>query len=290
MKHRSIGIFFILVAALVAMPQASEQLLGLKNAAEERVRAELWNAFLGLPEEQLEVAEAHQPVCPNSGVAREKAFTAKNTLDVALLNTSLADSRRTPSARRRAELNRHSSSHRGHTPEILMAKAGAESDWPDHKLKAKDWQAVRALEEKRHADHLTREIASLIEVKKGKAPAALGGLIGQAAVISREAGRMLELPEINKDMVITLRKEEDRRSRPRKVRAETQRLLWNNTDTDKLDNDGAPQTRMPSPAIKSRMTYTASPCATTQTKNTPRAQAQPSARNLCSPFSDLFAS
>ena len=171
-----------------------------------------------------------------------------------------------------------------------MAVVGAESDGPVHKLKAKDWRALRELEEKRQADHLAREIASLLEVKKGRASAALGALIGGAAVSSRQAVRMPELPEINKDMVITLRKEEDRRNRPRKIRAETLRLLWNDKDTDNLDNDGAPQTRVPSPAIKSRMTYTAAPCATTQTKNTPRAQAQPSARNLCSPFSDLFAS
>ncbi|HEX5707438.1 MAG TPA: hypothetical protein VFX96_09090 [Pyrinomonadaceae bacterium] len=48
MKHRSTGIFIIILAALIAAPSASQQLVALKDAAAGRLEATLWDAFLSL--------------------------------------------------------------------------------------------------------------------------------------------------------------------------------------------------------------------------------------------------
>jgi hypothetical protein len=49
MKHRSIGGFILLAAALFAAPQVAHDLLTLKSVLGERVRAEVLHAFLSLP-------------------------------------------------------------------------------------------------------------------------------------------------------------------------------------------------------------------------------------------------
>lgn len=48
MRHRSVIAFILLAAILVAIPQASEDLLALKSALGERVRDEIRHAFLNL--------------------------------------------------------------------------------------------------------------------------------------------------------------------------------------------------------------------------------------------------
>lgn len=58
MKHRSTGIFIIVLAALVAAPSASQQLLALKDAAAGRLEATLWDAFLSLNGHHAEPANA----------------------------------------------------------------------------------------------------------------------------------------------------------------------------------------------------------------------------------------
>jgi hypothetical protein len=48
MKHRSIHIFILLAAVLVAAPRASQELSDLKDAAGRRIKAEIFNVFLNL--------------------------------------------------------------------------------------------------------------------------------------------------------------------------------------------------------------------------------------------------
>src|SRR5918993_673475 len=48
MKHRTVTVFIVVLAALAAVPQAFEQLSSLKDAAGNRLTAGVWNVFLGL--------------------------------------------------------------------------------------------------------------------------------------------------------------------------------------------------------------------------------------------------
>jgi hypothetical protein len=48
MKHRSVIAFVLLAATLAAVPQVSQDLLELKSALGERVRNEMWHAFLSV--------------------------------------------------------------------------------------------------------------------------------------------------------------------------------------------------------------------------------------------------
>lgn len=48
MKHRSIGVFILLAAALIVAPQASEELLALKDSFSSRMRVEVLHAFLNM--------------------------------------------------------------------------------------------------------------------------------------------------------------------------------------------------------------------------------------------------
>ncbi|MDQ3805626.1 MAG: hypothetical protein M3416_17580, partial [Acidobacteriota bacterium] len=48
MKHRSIHIFILLAAVLVAAPHLSQELSALRNAAARRVKAEIISTFLNL--------------------------------------------------------------------------------------------------------------------------------------------------------------------------------------------------------------------------------------------------
>lgn len=83
MKHRSVGIFIILAASLAAIPQASQELVAFKDAVGERVRVEIWQAFLDLnsqgrgsapvsPERQSEVAS-----CPDTAKDSAKSVAKK---------------------------------------------------------------------------------------------------------------------------------------------------------------------------------------------------------------------
>lgn len=88
MRHRSVAAFILLLATFGAVPQASEQLLALKDTVSARVRAEIWSAFLRLHtgpfEERLaksgatEQASAAQQATVNGARVASKA---KKTID-----------------------------------------------------------------------------------------------------------------------------------------------------------------------------------------------------------------
>ncbi|HEX7175943.1 MAG TPA: hypothetical protein VF240_11845, partial [Pyrinomonadaceae bacterium] len=48
MKHRTVTVFIVVLAALAAVPQAFEQFSSLKDAAGNRLTAGVWNVFLSL--------------------------------------------------------------------------------------------------------------------------------------------------------------------------------------------------------------------------------------------------
>jgi hypothetical protein len=83
MRHRSVIAFILLAATLAAIPQASQDLLALKNALGERVRNEILFAFLNLnPQDGATVsgpqrARLSQPSCPSS--AKSVTQTASNS-------------------------------------------------------------------------------------------------------------------------------------------------------------------------------------------------------------------
>jgi len=71
MKHRSIHIFILVAAALVAAPQASQELSSWRDAAGRRIRAEIFNAFLSLQAGDAVRPAAHAPQAPASFLASE---------------------------------------------------------------------------------------------------------------------------------------------------------------------------------------------------------------------------
>jgi hypothetical protein len=98
MKHRATVIFIIVLAALVVAPRASQQLVALKDAAGSRIEATLWNAFLSLNGQNVEVAGA-QPMTrveQVSGVAAETVSAEKKPAEGVNRSreNSRADSRR----------------------------------------------------------------------------------------------------------------------------------------------------------------------------------------------------
>ncbi|MCA1593773.1 MAG: hypothetical protein LC754_14210 [Acidobacteria bacterium] len=84
MKHRSVGIFVVLLAALAAAPQASEQLLSMKDSLGERVRAGIWCAILDLHEQESanEIArrQSQQARISNPETARIEAPSARKAI------------------------------------------------------------------------------------------------------------------------------------------------------------------------------------------------------------------
>lgn len=70
MKHRSIHIFILLAAVLVAAPQASQDIAALKTALGQRVKAEIYKAFLNL---QASDATRPAPQTPESLLASRGA-------------------------------------------------------------------------------------------------------------------------------------------------------------------------------------------------------------------------
>lgn len=60
MKHRSLGVFIILAATLIALPRASDELLALKESFSSRMRIEVLHAFLNMHGSFEDGEEAYQ--------------------------------------------------------------------------------------------------------------------------------------------------------------------------------------------------------------------------------------
>ncbi len=71
MKHRSIHIFILVAAALVAAPQASQELSSWRDAVGRRVKTEIFNAFLSLQAGDVVRPAAAAPRGPESLLASE---------------------------------------------------------------------------------------------------------------------------------------------------------------------------------------------------------------------------
>lgn len=91
MKHRTVTVFIVVLAALAAVPQTFEQLSSLKDAAGSRLTAGVWNVFLSLhgqkveggsraPQQLPQMARLVRAAAPEGSaqVARREARPAKS--------------------------------------------------------------------------------------------------------------------------------------------------------------------------------------------------------------------
>lgn len=128
MKHRSLVIFVIIVAALAVVPEAAQQLAEFKRTAAERAVRGVSNAFLNLYAERLRGRETRPeaivptPDTPEAATTRMQACSLPKTSDAAL-----ADARRASETREKARAGRPSSDMpRTHAnagaDEVLLAK------------------------------------------------------------------------------------------------------------------------------------------------------------------------
>jgi len=104
MRHRSVVLFIVLAASLAAAPQASQELAALRSAVGERVRAEIWNAFLSLHaqgREKILVPPGLRPAVasPESPKGGAELATKANACDAG----RAAETKRKESPSRRAE-------------------------------------------------------------------------------------------------------------------------------------------------------------------------------------------
>lgn len=103
MKHRTVTVFIVVLAALAAVPQAFEQLSSLRDAAGNRLTAGVWNVFLGLhgqkvggapraqelPQAAL-LVRAEAPEGPASARAARRAVRPSKWLETASARPSAA--------------------------------------------------------------------------------------------------------------------------------------------------------------------------------------------------------
>lgn len=105
MKHRSVGIFIILVASLAAVPQASHEFGAFKDAVGERVRVEIWNAFLSLHARgrgSVQVSAAPLPAVASCDSVEKKS--AEAALKTAAARSDAAQPWRKEPATRKADV------------------------------------------------------------------------------------------------------------------------------------------------------------------------------------------
>ena len=70
MKHRTVTVFIVVLAALAAVPQAFEQVSSLKDAAENRLTAGVWNVFLSLHGQKVERGSRSQQLPQTARLVR----------------------------------------------------------------------------------------------------------------------------------------------------------------------------------------------------------------------------
>src|SRR5918993_3665089 len=73
MKHRTVTVFIVVLAALAAVPQAFEQLSSLKDAAGNRLTAGVWNVFLSLHGQKVEGGSRAQQLPQTARLVRVAA-------------------------------------------------------------------------------------------------------------------------------------------------------------------------------------------------------------------------
>lgn len=73
MKHRTVTVFIVVLAALAAVPQAFEQLSSLKDAAGNHLTAGVWNVFLGLQGQKAEGGSRAQQLPQTACIVRAAA-------------------------------------------------------------------------------------------------------------------------------------------------------------------------------------------------------------------------
>ena len=73
MKHRTVTVFIVVLAALAAVPQAFEQLSSLKDAAGNRLTAGVWNVFLSLHGQKVEGGSRAQELPQTARLVRAAA-------------------------------------------------------------------------------------------------------------------------------------------------------------------------------------------------------------------------
>lgn len=125
MKHRSLIIFVIIVAALVVVPEAAQQLVEFKRTAVERASRGVSNAFLNLYAQRLRGQETRGNAALSSSTEAKELRAATCALaDAAAAN---AAARRASFVREKSPTGRENSRQRRlsateSAPDVLMAK------------------------------------------------------------------------------------------------------------------------------------------------------------------------
>lgn len=124
MKHRSLIIFVVIVAALVVVPEAAQQLDEFKRTAVERASRGMSNAFLNLYAQHLKGQETRNVAFASSPEAKgARIETCSLTGD----DATATDARRSSPVREKASTAREASRQRrspveGSAPEVQLAK------------------------------------------------------------------------------------------------------------------------------------------------------------------------